>query len=821
MKFTDNQRNRLFLAYLVAIIVFQFSLGLNVIDPTNINWIMTARSDISQHYLGWEFFRYEDWTFPLGAIKKYAYPLGTNIGYTDSLPLLALIFKPFSSILPEHFQYFGLWLLFCHLMVAHYVIKILDLYSVKIIHALPVVAIVVGNSCLWFRYFHPALCAHGFILAGIYLYLKPAVKENVYRINQTQVLLTVLSSLIHPYLWAIIIGFNIIIPLKNVVYDKVLSFKKAIIYPVLTFVFSISLWLIVGLVDFGGGQSFTAATPFQYPLNLNILYNSWGESAFLPALSRGATDNYEGYMYLGLGMFGIILAAIAAIVVKPELPRKIITKKWLLPLFAFVFLMTIFAISNKAMIGDTVVYDINLPAPILLAGKVFRASARFFWIAYYLIMLFFSIVLIRSGLRKNVVLVILLCLTTLQAYDLKKLFTRNFPSGVYHTPLNDQNWENIMANYKEIITYTPFQAHNLNFADWQDFMYLALQKRKAITLGSTARDKVDEIIHYTDSITKMMETERLPKDNLYITGPKNLKFFGTQLYNKYLDVDYLDGYYVLYAPNEKFKISNPTPESVMKRDSVKRLYSQKAILTEMPNYTAKKIKYNLESYSSLGNVISARGWAFLEDTNDNKGDSIFISLKKGGKWYKTPVENVKREDLTQAFKKNLDDSGIFATLNTELTENDSVGIAIKSKNGDWALTPVGKAIAKSPYASAEKVDSLPIEDITQIGNIDGFRVNDKEIEISGWSALNTSDSFNQLQKVVLKSNSAIYVFDVIKVMRPDVTASLKTHNYDTCGFKVKIRATNIPKGQYKVGVLINDTGTGKQSVKFFNDRITK
>jgi len=93
---------------LMGFVVFTLTYGLKVVDPTNIEWLLGG-GDIKQHYLGWEFFRREDWSFPLGAIHQLAYPYGVSVTYTDSIPLMAIPFKLFSSVLPEHFQYLGIW----------------------------------------------------------------------------------------------------------------------------------------------------------------------------------------------------------------------------------------------------------------------------------------------------------------------------------------------------------------------------------------------------------------------------------------------------------------------------------------------------------------------------------------------------------------------------------------------------------------------------------------------------------------------------------------------------------------------------------------
>ena len=74
------------------------------LDPRNFMWLMAG--DWLQHWLGWLFFRNDPWTFPLGRISSLLYPVGTNIGFTDSNPLVSLLLKPFATpaaaLLPVH-----------------------------------------------------------------------------------------------------------------------------------------------------------------------------------------------------------------------------------------------------------------------------------------------------------------------------------------------------------------------------------------------------------------------------------------------------------------------------------------------------------------------------------------------------------------------------------------------------------------------------------------------------------------------------------------------------------------------------------------------
>jgi len=89
--------------YLIVISLSGFALayhrfGWDVLNPQNSDWLLKG-GDSAMSYLGWKFFRGESWHFPPGLIQGYLAPVGTSIGYTDSLPLLAFPLKIFSNML--------------------------------------------------------------------------------------------------------------------------------------------------------------------------------------------------------------------------------------------------------------------------------------------------------------------------------------------------------------------------------------------------------------------------------------------------------------------------------------------------------------------------------------------------------------------------------------------------------------------------------------------------------------------------------------------------------------------------------------------------
>ena len=75
--------------------------ALRFVNPTEVGWAM--KFDWATHYFGWKFFRIEPWQWPPGTVSGYNAPIGTAIGLTDSLPLLAYLFKPLSPLAASGF----------------------------------------------------------------------------------------------------------------------------------------------------------------------------------------------------------------------------------------------------------------------------------------------------------------------------------------------------------------------------------------------------------------------------------------------------------------------------------------------------------------------------------------------------------------------------------------------------------------------------------------------------------------------------------------------------------------------------------------------
>ncbi len=103
------------LAAIIGAIAFVCIYGVEVLATKNTLWLENA-GDLTQHYTGWTFFRSSDWNFQIGLFNSLSYPNYASIIFTDSIPLFAVFFKIISNILPETFQYMGIFGIICYIL---------------------------------------------------------------------------------------------------------------------------------------------------------------------------------------------------------------------------------------------------------------------------------------------------------------------------------------------------------------------------------------------------------------------------------------------------------------------------------------------------------------------------------------------------------------------------------------------------------------------------------------------------------------------------------------------------------------------------------
>ena len=155
---------------LIGCIVFYVIGGYIVLDPSRVGWLFSD-DDPLQHYLGWSFFQKSPWGIPIGVNPNYGLDISSSIIYSDSIPLLAILFKIFSNYLPNTFQYFGIWMLLCFILQSWFAWILLGIVSKDWIIRISAITLFLFSPIMLNRIgAHAALSGHFVILAAIYFY---------------------------------------------------------------------------------------------------------------------------------------------------------------------------------------------------------------------------------------------------------------------------------------------------------------------------------------------------------------------------------------------------------------------------------------------------------------------------------------------------------------------------------------------------------------------------------------------------------------------------------------------------------------------------
>lgn len=377
------------LGSLIGFVIFCILFDIRVVSPTNTNWILNIHGDIVQHYLGWLYYRDSPWNFPnIGHIDSLASPSGISIVFMDVIPVFAIFFKIFSFLLPEQFQYLGLFTLISFILQGGIAALIFRRFTTKISIVLVGALLVTATPLIISRSFaHTALSAHWLVLLAIYFMI--IFQQTPTRLRKQIVAWSVvmgLAVLTHAY-FVPIVGFIFIL-------SVVLQFKtirQSAILVLIPAICMLTLFTLIGGfspgMDTGGGTSLGL-----YSLNALGPFIPMGYSYFLNASFHKV--QWEGLAYLGLGVILLIpvvwyLFVDTTLKSKREIKKlwkKIATPRSLIIILGFIALY-IAALGPIIFIGDWNIFTLPLPSIVERLWSVFRSTGRLFWPIYYLLII--------------------------------------------------------------------------------------------------------------------------------------------------------------------------------------------------------------------------------------------------------------------------------------------------------------------------------------------------------------------------------------------------------------------------------------------------
>lgn len=564
-KFKLDLKMIMLISALIGGILFVLIYGVRILNPLYDDWLF-AGGDLTQHYVGWIFFRRSELQFPLGLIDGLLGDIKTSVLYMDSIPILAMFFKILSPILPKTFQYFGLMGLMSFMLSgASSSLLIYRFNKNGIFCIIGSTLYVVCPAILQRLYGHEGLACHFLIILGFVLW---AYQNHQWKKKWQK-------QFMAPILWGVlgIVAVGTHMYFVPMIYCAMLGcfitdtflYKKPsrALFSVLALTLTslISMWLLGAFYGDavvsaqGLGVNSANINTFWNPLDIYgygmVGYGSKG-SIFFDSIPVN-NGQYEGYAYIGLGiMLGIVMALTTLIVQLVRSKEKFLTdlrsglknkKAWIIAVILIFIIAMFYAISPSAYLNATKIYDIYYSERIINFMSSFRATGRFAWVGMYLIFTAVLYILSRIGNKKLMIAALTVCVA-LQFTDMgSQLYSKRWykEKQTYVSPLSDPRWEQLAEGCDKLVSLPYDQPEVISYA----FGIFAMKHDMTISHFHVARPPLDDIINqYYGNIEKIRSGNADPTALYVFLSDEHIpEAEGLKVYE-------LDGYYVVKCPNQ-------------------------------------------------------------------------------------------------------------------------------------------------------------------------------------------------------------------------------------------------------------------------------
>jgi Family of unknown function (DUF6311) len=500
-------------------------LGPAPLNPRNIDWMGLDPAD---HYIGWELFRQDPhWHWPLTYTNRVGYPLGENVALVDPNSLIVVLLKPFSSLLPEPFQYFGIEaVLVCTLQF---------FFSIRLFRLLlrqNPVGIVLGSlfflispPLAWRLTRHFSLSNHWLLVAALLIFFQ-AQQESPRasrRFVVSSLVLAAVAIATNPYL-----ALQVVVVLtaaagsllwqRKLTLFKALGFMAALSFTCTSVAYLLGL-LIAGRLGYGAWgyrlHSLDLLAPFD-PLFFGSIL-----SRLLRHFPRGPV--YPGCNYLGAG---VIFLAIFLLVLFASRWRKLLSldKRKVVPLLLCCLTLTLIALSTKVTIGGATLVDLDPHQKLTRFLAPLRGSDRLFWTPYYAILMaaLAAPFLVFRKSQANVLLALVLLIQLVDTTKLRAWVRLNVNQGrlqLLHSPI----WSDLGSVHENLVVLPAWQCgytfSPAGLDGFRTFGLLAVDQKMRINSYYSARyTKVNFYYHCRQAIADLAQRPLSP-DTAYVVTP--------------------------------------------------------------------------------------------------------------------------------------------------------------------------------------------------------------------------------------------------------------------------------------------------------------
>jgi hypothetical protein len=497
-----------------GLMYFARTLGSALADPLSIGWLL--HGDWAQHYSGWAMFRHAPWHWPPGLLPEIWYPVGTSIVYTDSLPLFALALKPFSTLLPDPFQYIGAWLLLNSMLQGGFAALLIARFRREPSIVLSGAALFVFAPVVISRIDHDTLTAHWLLLAAFWIYFRDRDSRRVVDDALPWWVLAAIAALVHPYLAAMCLSIQAAFWWKRVRTDGGRPRSEALAAFAGSLVISLCMWWLSGSMTIGARDGAGGVAFGKYSFNLLGFINPMSFSRWLPTLPS-LPEQYEGFAYLGVGM--LVLGLFVAVdFARDRRPRGAFGEY--VPLAVVAGCSLAFAASSVLAVGSWIIVDVPIESPVL---GLFRSSGRFIWVAYYALML---LIIVRASIRFRppVAASILTATLIAQMADFStahahiarlRLSADSAPKG---TLLDDPRWGEL-ASGRRHMTLLPPAGCDPAAEPYLPFTVFASDHGMTLNSGFIARWNMRATSRYCLALREQLEAGIWSDDDIYVVAP--------------------------------------------------------------------------------------------------------------------------------------------------------------------------------------------------------------------------------------------------------------------------------------------------------------
>lgn len=570
--------NRAVQSVLFGSIAFAALTGGAILNPRNLDWLMIG--DASQHQIGWEFFRHTAiWQWPVGLNPALGLVFSSSIVFTDSIPLAAFIFKPFSPFLGEYFQYFGLWILLCFVLQYHFAHRILSRFSIdQLSISISSLFFVISPPFLYRMihggYGHIALISHFLILA--------AIDHCFDKRSRSSIWLIILCSgvFIQAYFMPMLAAIWFASVVRRFT-PRPIRFKE------------LSLEIITTM-----GAAFASAWAAGYfavgrsinPEGWNYVFR-WQPTSFIDSGTEGSIgwsrivrDNAqldgdtEGFSYLGsgilvlalfvvvtkvwsilmnrsrfiqiLGVFTPFFFSIPILVVRGlsdvkrilgllllfslvllflNLLRRFLggsngsRSKDQLPLLIAITLLALYSLTNSVGVGTHHLFEYPLMPGLKQFTETFRTHGRFIWPAFYGLMLLVLIDLMRllgPRWRAMVLSAALVFQLADSSAALSGVHSRFSNSPQWSSVLSDPRWEVWASQCDSVVVAPPLNNDPDDL--WLSITKYAAQNRLSTNSGNFSRYNTSLYEIEYQALSTLLENGNFDASTIYIVLDDNL-----------------------------------------------------------------------------------------------------------------------------------------------------------------------------------------------------------------------------------------------------------------------------------------------------------